>query len=345
MAPVSFVYVSNADDRTITVLALDNRSGQLTRVQSVEVPGADADETVSMPLAVGPDRRMLYAAVRVPPFPASSFSIGPGTGRLSLRGTVVLPDAMAYIATDRSGRFLFGAAYRGSKLTVNALDGDGTIVQPALQVIAETPHAHCILADPSNRLVYAAVLGASTLARYLFDSEHGTLMPAMPNRVRMRVGATPRHFVFHPNGLWLYVLNEADAEIDHLEFDARGETLETRQTIRMFPDNVSGELSAADLHLTPDGRFLYGSERISGTLAGFSVDSASGRLVRACTVATEPSPRGFNIAPDGRHLVCAGQTSSRISLYAIDQVSGRLDFVTQEAVGCNPNWIEIVDPS
>ena len=100
---------------------------------------------------------------------------------------------------------------------------------------------------------------------------------------------------------------------------------------------------AADLHLTPDGRFLYASERRSSTLASFAVDAASGALTPIGRSPTEPEPRGFAISPDGRFLVAVGQASHRLSRYAIDGASGALAKLGEQPIGTNPNWVEIVE--
>src|SRR5262249_37787511 len=115
-----------------------------------------------------------------------------------------------------------------------------------------------------------------------------------------------------------------------------------RQTEALLPSGFAGKPSAADLHFTPDGRFLYGSERTSNTLVGFAVDAASGRLTPIGSTPTETAPRGFRIDPSGRYLLAVGQTSNRMSVYAIDGGSGRLAKLADYPMGSNPNWVEII---
>ena len=118
--------------------------------------------------------------------------------------------------------------------------------------------------------------------------------------------------------------------------------LAERQTVALLPADCPDKPSAADLHITPDGRFLYGSERASNTIAGFAVDAASGRLTSIGSVPTEPPPRGFRIDPSGRFLLAVGQTSNQMSVYAIDG-DGRLTKLADYPMGTNPNWVEIID--
>ncbi|PYM90597.1 MAG: 6-phosphogluconolactonase, partial [Candidatus Rokuibacteriota bacterium] len=119
--------------------------------------------------------------------------------------------------------------------------------------------------------------------------------------------------------------------------------LKEKQSISALPPDFQGKPSAADLHITPDGKFLYGSERTSSTLAGFKVDPASGMLSSIGSVPTEKQPRGFNIDASGRYVLAVGQLSHALSSYRIDPESGKLTKLKEYPMGKNPNWVEIVD--
>jgi 6-phosphogluconolactonase len=327
------VYVSNAESGDISVLHLDPQQGTLKTVQTVAAGGE------LMPLALGPDRRRLYAARRSEPREALSFAIDPKTGELAALGSAALPHSMAYIATDRAGRFLFSASYGGDQIAVSPIDADG-VVQAAQQVLSTGRHAHAIRADPSNRFVFASTLGAGVVVQLRFDAATGQLTPNTPPTLQPHAAASPRHFVFSPDARFVYLLNELDAAIDVLAFDSHSGTLRPVQTISSLPPGFSGEPWASDLHLTPDGRFLYSSERRSDTLAAFRVDAATGALTLIGHVPTEAQPRGFGVTPDGRFLIAAGQRSHRLRLYAIDPRTGSLHERGGCAVGRGPNWIE-----
>jgi 6-phosphogluconolactonase len=337
------VYVSNAGTKDITVLALDRESGRLEWVETVEVRGTDEPSPNSMPLAISPDRRLLYAALRSPPYPVSSFAIDPHDGRLVHRAVAVLPDSMAYLATDRTGRYLLSASYQGAKLAVSPIGADGGVRAPALQVVETPPNAHCVMTDASNRFVYATSLGGDVVLQYAFDAATGRMTPSGPAPLHSAPKAGPRHLVFHPNGRFLYLLNELDGTVAACRVDEPSGALQILQTLRLLPPGYPGKPSAADLHVTPEGRFLYCSERTSSTLVSFRIDAASGQLTLIESVATEPTPRGFSIDPRGRFLLAVGLTSNRMSVYHIDAKTGRLTRIGQYPMGSNPNWVEIVD--
>jgi 6-phosphogluconolactonase len=143
-APSTAVYVSNAGNKEIHVLAMNRESGELGLIDKVPVPGNDQPSPTSMPLAVTPDHRYLYAAVRSEPFSVSSFAIDRETGRLRHLSVAPLAASMAYIVTDRTGGFLLGASYPGAQLTINPIDENGQVLGRTTQIIPDKPKAHCI---------------------------------------------------------------------------------------------------------------------------------------------------------------------------------------------------------
>jgi 6-phosphogluconolactonase len=335
----TIAFVSSAGTKEVIALGVDLRAGRIEALATTAVPGPEGSSPTSMPMALSPDRRRLYVAVRSAPYPLSTFGIDPDNGELSLLSTVSLPDAMAYIATDRTGRLLFGASYLGAKLSVNSIGRDGEMEAPARQILPTPPKAHSIIADLTNRWVFATSLEGGMVLQFSLDGERGMLMPNPEAFVRTRPGAGPRHLLLHPNGRFVYMNNELDASVTALALDAERGTLEEVQTIATLPSQVT-QAAAADMHITPDGRFLYSSERTTSSLAVFAVDRESGKLELVGTCATEPSPRGFNISPCGRCLLVAGQTSNRTSLYSIDGRDGSLTKTFHCPTGANPNWIE-----
>lgn len=332
---VTYVYVANADSQDISVLQLDPIKQDLLPVQTLPVGGQ------VMPMAVSPDRRFLYAALRTPPQTVASFSIDPASGRLTAIGSSPLPDSMAYLATDRGGRHLFAASYGGHKISVSPIAADGVAGAPT-QVLPTGQNAHAVLVDPSNRHVFVSNLGCDAVMQLRFDATTGELTPNAVPIFQARAKAGPRHLVFHRDGRHVYLLNELDASVDVLDFDAGSGNLSMLQTVSTLPPGFSDKPWAADIHLTPDGRFLYTSERTSSTLAAFAVDAASGRLALVGHTPTETQPRGFNIDPSGRFLLAVGQLSHAATLYTINPNSGALEAVRNRALGRNPNWVEII---
>lgn len=341
--PATVVYVSSAGGKEISVFAMDRDSGALTPIQQIGVPGTDKPSPTSMPLAIGPGHRFLYAALRSEPFPVSSFAIDPQSGRISLLGTAPLPDSMAYIVTDRTGRFLLSASYPGAKLAINPIAGDGRVGEQTTQVLSTLPKAHCVVVAASNRHAYCTSLGGDIIMQLRFDAARGSVSSNEPAAIATRPGAGPRHLAFHPTGRLLYLLNETDATLGVYAVDADSGTLVEQQTVASLPPDFTGKPSAADLHITPDGRFLYASERTTSTLAAFRIDTARGSLSLRGRYPTETTPRGFAIDPRGRFLLAVGLASNAMTVHAIDPQRGSLAAVERYPQGDRPNWVEIVD--
>lgn len=332
----TWVYVSNADSQEISVLELDRGQGTLKPVESVNVGG-----TV-MPMAVSPDKRFLYAALRSQPFRVVSFAIDGASGRLKKLGEAPLADSMANIDTDATGRWLFAASYPGHKITVNGIDKTGA-VGAIQQLVPTAPNAHAIHADASNRFVLATSLGGDHVSSWRFDAQAGVLSPNEPALTTGAAKSGPRHFVWDKAQRFVYLLGELDARLHVYAWDAARGTLQLQQSATTLPEGFTGKPWAADLHLTPDGRYLYASERTSSTLSAFKVDAATGRLQPLGQTPTEKTPRGFAIDPSGRFLVAVGQESHSASVYPIDAATGALGTPQRLPLGKNPNWVEIVE--
>ncbi len=337
----TIVYVSCATEATIVRFGLNTATGRLTPLGRTAVPGPDDPPPSSLPLALSRDRRRLYVAGRNPPYVVSVFAIN-DDGALTLAGSGTLADATAYIATDSSDRFLFSASYHGAKLAVNLIGADG-VPGEAVQVLATPPRAHSVLPDPENRAVYAAVLGGDVILRQCFDPATGRLAEPAMAVARTAAGAGPRHVRFARGGSLFYVINELDGTLNAYARDTATGGLSELQSVRLVPPAAPGTvLAAADLHLTPDERFLYASERTANVLAAFRL-RPDGRLAALGTVPAEPVPRSFAIDPGGRWLLCAGQQTGRVAVYGIDPSSGALSRRAAYPAGANANWIEIVE--
>jgi 6-phosphogluconolactonase len=351
----TFVYVGNADSQDISIFEL-KPDGDLAPVETAAVPGP-AKPGSSMPLAVSPDTKRLYAGLRNEPYSVVTFAIDAKTGQLKPAGSGPLADSMAYLATDRTGKFLLSASYGGNKVAVNRIGPDG-VVQAAQQVIETQPNAHCILTDPTNRYVLHTSLGGDLVYQEKFDAKTGKLTPNDPPSVSVKAEggakgggkggdkAGARHLVFSPNAKFVYLVDELDASIYVFPWDARTGTLKKEvQVTTSLPKGFEGKPWAADIHLTPNGRYLYASERTTSTLAAFSADPRTGLLTSVDSYPTEKQPRAFNIDPTGRYLLSVGQLSNSMTSYAIDKATGKLSKLKEYPVGRNPNWVEIVNLS
>lgn len=350
-----FVYVSNAQDGTISAFRMDEDSGALEDIGRVE-----AGKMV-MPMAANPAGHRLYAAIRAQPYGVASYAIDRRTGELTHLSTAALPDSMPYIAVDRTGRFLLAASYGGNLVSVSPIGPDGLVQGEPLQILPTGRNAHAILPDPSNRFVYVPTLGNDQILQYLFDEDTGQLAPNRPDAVHAEPNAGPRHFTFAPNGRFVFVLNELAGTVTSYAMDRLTGTLSQGQSFPAAPPEAglvpgrprggppaAGEdrsrwIWAADIQMTPDGRFLYASERTSSTLAVFGVDALTGKLTYKKSVPTEKQPRGFRIDPYGRFLLASGEQSDRLAVYRIDRDSGDLQSLERYAVGAGANWVTIVE--
>lgn len=340
----TFAYVGNADSNDISVFKMAE-SGEMIPLQTAAFTGVDKPGS-STPLAITPDHRVLIAGVRSQPYLAVSFAIDPRTGQLSPIGNGPLADSMANIAVDRSGKFLFSASYGGNKVALNPLNANGVAGAPK-QVIPTGLNAHAFLPSPDNRFVFATNLGSDQILAFAFDATSGTLTPSdLPAR-KVPEKSGPRHFVFHPNGKFVYLVHELSGDVAAFAYEARSGAWDEIQRTTALPEGFNARPSdrkpwAADIHITPDGRFLYASERTTSTLTAYKVDAASGKLTTVGSVPTEKQPRGFHIDPSGRYLAAVGELSDSMTVYAIDQSNGALARLKSYPTGKKPNWVEFL---
>jgi 6-phosphogluconolactonase len=331
----TFAYVSNSESKEIYVMRMDKNNGDLTVVQKVPLKAGGP----STPMAISPDRKFLYAAIRTEPFTVSTFAIEQ-YGMLRQVGEAPLANSMAYLSTDRTGRYLFSASFGGHMISVNPIGPDGIPKAPH-QTLAAEQNAHAIVADPSNQFVFVPCLGFDTVMQWRFDAAAGKLTPNEPRLRMVREKAGPRHFIFHPNGKYAYLLNELDGSVYVFTLDDKAGTLALHQVTSAVPAGHTGKVWAADIHITPNGKFLYTSERTSSTITSFKV-GADGILSKIESVPTQTQPRGFNIDPSGRYLLAVGQLSHGLTSYAINGETGKLYKQKDYPVGKNPNWVEII---
>ena len=306
-------------------------------------------------MTVSADKRFLIAAVRSKPFSAYTYAIDKGSGALKLVGTGPLAESLPYIHLERSGRYLLGASYGGNLVSVNPVGADGRVGEPQ-QVIPTARNAHAIRTDNTNRFVFVPHLGTDQVFQFLFDEKTGRLTPNTPPLVQLKAGSGPRHLVVSADNRFVYVLNELTAVVTTLALDGKtGVLSEVSSTSALAADgklqpgaprpspgrNVDNDIWASDLHLTPNGRFLYAAERASSTINALSVDDTTGKLTYLGSTPTEKQPRGFGIDPTGRCMIVTGEQSSTLSSYAIDG-SGGLKLIGRYPTGKGSNWVEIV---
>jgi len=193
----------------------------------------------------------------------------------------------------------------------------------------ESPHAHMIQADPTGRFVLASDLGLDRILIWKFDAEKGTLTPNDPASVSLPPGDGPRHFAFHPNGEWMYSLQEEASTLALFHFDRSRGTLTAKQTISTLPKGFAGTNFTSEVMVTPDGRFLYAANRLHDTVAVFSI-GPEGVVSWVSEEWTRGDyPRSFNIDPTGNFLYTCNQRSDAIASFRVNRETGRLTFTGQ----------------
>jgi 6-phosphogluconolactonase len=338
----TYMYVGNAGSNEIVTLTLDPKTGELKEIDRFAVPGI-TKAGGSIPMSVSPNKKFLYAGFRGEPLAVATFAIDAKTGKLKHLGNGKLAASMAYIATDHTGKWLLSASYPQHMVTVNPIGADG-LVQGPKQSIPNLPNSHSILVDKSNKHVLSPSLGADQVNQFTFDAKTGELKPNDPPNVKVVEKSGPRHFRYSKDEKFVYLLNELKATINVFSYDAKkGVTTKLVQEISGLPKEGPAEkIWAADIHLTPDGKYLYSTERGTSTIQQYKVDAKTGMLTANGSVQTEKQPRAFEIDPTGKYLYAVGELSDGMTSYTIDAKTGTLTKLKQMPIGKNPNWIEIV---
>jgi 6-phosphogluconolactonase len=187
------------------------------------------------------------------------------------------------------------------------------------------PHAHSINVSPDNRFAFVADLGIDKIMIYRLDTEKGTIEKNSPPFISVRPGAGPRHFAFHPNGKYAYVINELDCTVTAFSYKPASGTLTNIQTITTLPNEFDGSNTCAEVRVHPNGKFLYGSNRGHDSIAVYWIDSDKGTLTFVEHETTDiKTPRNFNIDPTGKFCLVANQGSNSVVVFRINQKTGAL---------------------
>jgi 6-phosphogluconolactonase len=334
---VYFGTYTGAKSKGIYRSTLDLKSGSLAKpVLVAETPSPSF-------LALHPNGRFLYAVNEVGSFQGkpggsvTAFAIEPAAGVLrQLNQTSTLGDGPCHLVVDPTGRDVLVANYGGGSVVVIALEADGRLgttgssiqhrgssVNPQRQ---KEPHAHGIYLDAANRFAFVPDLGLDHIMIYRFDAAAHSLAPIdSPAFAAIKPGAGPRHFAFHPNGRFAYVINELDSTITVFGYDAKSGRLAETQTVPTLPADFKGQSTTAEIAVHPSGKFLYGSNRGHDSIAVFTVDPATGKLTFVQHEPTQgKTPRNFALDPTGAFLLAANQNSDNVVVFRVDAQTGKL---------------------
>jgi 6-phosphogluconolactonase (cycloisomerase 2 family) len=296
----------------------------------------------------------------------SAFAIDRANGQLRLLNTVPSGGAgPTYVSLHPSGKFLFVANYFGGSVAVLPILADGRLgeatdvkqdegtVGPTKATNAppgsfafsghDRTHAHMILDDPAGRFVLHADLGLDEIFVWKFDDRNGLLIPNDPAAVSLPPGDGPRHFHFHPNGRWLYSIQEEGSTVVLFDYDAERGRLTPQQTVSTLPPGFAGSNFCSEILVSSDGRFVYAGNRLHDSTAIFSVGD-DGRLTYEGEEWTRGNyPRSFNFDPTGRFLYVCNQRSDNIAVFRVDRAGGGLEFTGHYAAVGNPSIIVFLE--
>lgn len=307
---------------------------------------------------LSPDGKFLYSINAkvfggTDPEHVVAFALSGRTGQMTLlnrqstRGT-----ASCYLDIDATGKTVLVANYSTGNVASYPVREDGSLAEPASYFQHEGssinpdrqkgPYAHCFVISPDNRFAFAADLGCDQVFGYRLDAATAKLTPNQPPFVKSPPGAGPRHLIFHVNGKHVYVINELKNSVTMYDYAADSGTMTEKQTISTLPTDFTGVSHCADLKMTPDGRFLYGTNRGHNSIAAYRV-AEDGKLT---LIGIEPSlgdgPQNLAIAGNGTLLLCANMPGNNIAIFRIDSKSGTLKSVGEPVKQISPSCIRIL---
>ncbi len=341
------VYVSCARDNRIDVLAIDPVTGRLSALSRHVLRGAPG------PMAASPDHKRVYVATRRREGRTRIYEIVTlerlPKGALRTLSSARVDSFPAYLCVAPSGDFLLTAHYGAGQSVVYKID-QGAVVPRVVDRERTLRTAHCIELDRSGTFALVPHTAPNRIYQYRFDPKTGRLSANQPAFVEgpddRHDYHQPRHIRHHPRLAMAYSSNERGGGISAWKFDAENGTLDRVQTLRTLPQDFDGESAAAEVRITPDGRYAYVSNRDktdaakgADTLAGFAIDSTTGRLSLIGHFATARFPRSFTIDRQGAYLYAAGQRDANLAAYRIDTTSGKLLPIASYSVGQHPSWV------
>jgi 6-phosphogluconolactonase len=342
-----YLYIALQDDDKIAIFTMDGDTGQLAPKSEVAVPGGPSL------LAISSDHNVLYAGHRTAPG-ISSYRIDPSSGGLTQHGVVELEGPPAYLATDRTGRYLLYASYQGGYVAVHPIGDDGGVGGPAVESLETANGAHAILTDRSNRFAFVPHIarfndnvlepikesyGPNVIYQFKFDEHTVHLTPNSPPQVEQEGRLGPRHLCFHPTQDIVYFSNEQGCSVTGYRIDSATGTLSAFQTITTQPGGYAERNTCSQIQLSPSGNFLYVPNRGHNSIASFSVDATTGQLKAVGHASTEAVPSAFSLDPEGKFVFAAGSASGRIASYRIHGETGELTPLETYDVGKRPMWV------
>jgi len=314
-------------------------------------------------LALNATQTRLYAISEVESWQGNrggavvAYTVDPANLELTRLGAVSSGGSLpAYVSVHPSGRFVFVANYGGGNVAVLPVAPDGSLqeasdVRPSVgphhraravddpvgQFAVsdhDAPHVHMVAPDPSGQFVIANDAGLDLTLIWRLDAQAGRLLPADTPVLAAPSGSGPRHFAFHPNGKLFYNLYEHDAKIAVYDYDAARGAMRLRQSVSTLPAKFAGSNLASEILISPDGRFLYASNRLHSSLVLFAIAPDGALKLISETWSHADSPRSMAIDPSGQYLFSCNQKGDSITSFHLNALSGALAFTGRyEPVG------------
>ncbi len=243
-------------------------------------------------------------------------------------------DHPCYVDIDKTGKWVFAANYSSGSLSVFPVNADGSLGAASTHIAhtgsgankerQEKPHVHCTFVSPDNKWLYVPDLGTDKVMIYAFDAATGKLTPGSQPFAKSQPGAGPRHISFHPNGKFVYVIEELAGRVVAYQYQ-RGK-LKLLQRTSTVPRGQTGFAGSADIHVSPDGKFLYASNRGDfNNIAMYKVDSKTGKLsIIGFQSTLGKAPRNFNFDPTGNYLLVGNQDNDEIVIFKRNLKTGLL---------------------
>lgn len=331
MAKTSLLYIATQNPEKMGIVAaeFDSASGALSAPRMVVETRDPSHFTLSA------DHKRLYTCNSGTPGGVSAFAVtDPITGALKfLNYKESKGRGPSYVSVDKSGHYVLEANYGGGFVEVYSLAADGSLDQQTAFVQHEgssvnpqrqtKPYAHWFRTDPTNKFGLVADLGMDKIMVYRFD--HGKLTPNDPPFAKVAGGSGPRHMAFHPNGKWLYAVQEMSNEVVAFNWDAHAGALQQFQVVKTLPEGYTDPNTAAEIVVRHDGKFLYVSNRGHDSIVVYSIDARSGELTLKQRVSSGGKvPRYFTFDPTYKWLIVANQDSGNLSVFSVDDKSGEL---------------------
>lgn len=306
-------------------------------------------------LAVAPNQKFVYTVGETQGGSVNAYAFNNKTGKLIKINTQSAGgDGPCHISVDKTGKWVLVGNYGGGSLSILPIEKDGSLGAPTQTIKhegksvnasrQEKPHVHSVNIAPNNTDVFVPDLGIDKIVTYKLDAKTGQLSAGTPAATKTADGAGPRHFTIHPNGKWAYVIQELNATVTAYNY-AKGGLTEI-QTISTLPADYKGNNSCADIHISADGKFLYGSNRFYDHLVVYSIDQKTGKLTYITNQPVEgKTPRNFMIDPSGKWVLVANQDSDNIVLFKRDAQKGTLTPTGKELKVSMPVCLKMIKAS